>query len=157
MRRGCLRYLLAVVHLGHAAYAAASEAGVLIAIAPAINGALDQPSLAAQRRVELSKGPAHAIAIRLVHQPVSTVLILRAASPRIHAVLLLELGRKFVSRHRLNIASNRVFHLDPISGILKGNPLDTIAILSDNQRRGCGDRARRSVGINARSRVAGTL
>lgn len=157
MRRRCSLNLLAVVHLGHTANSSTSKARVLVAISPAVNSSLDQPSLAAQRWVELCQSPSDTVAVCLVHQAVSTVLILGAACSRVDTVLLLELGREVVGVDRLNIASNSVLHLDTVSRVLKCNPLNTIAILSHNQRSSGGNGSGCSVGINSRCGVAWTL
>lgn len=157
MRRGCSLNLLAVVHLGHAANSSTSKARVLVAISPAVNSSLNQASLAAQRRVELRQSPSDTVAVCLVHQAVSTVLILGAACSRVDTVLLLEFGGEIVSVDRFNIASNGVLHLDTVSRVLKRNPLNTIAVLSHNQRSSSGNGSWCSVGINSRCSVAWTL
>lgn len=83
--------LLATVHLGHAANSSASESRILVAVAPAIHCALNQASLASQRHIELCQSPSDSVALSLVNQPVSAVLVLGAACPWVDAVLLLEL------------------------------------------------------------------
>jgi hypothetical protein len=83
---------LAIVHLGHATDPSTSQSWVLVAVAPAVDCALDQSSLSAQAGVELRQGPSDRVALRLVLQPIAAVLVLRAASTRVHAVLVLELS-----------------------------------------------------------------
>jgi len=68
----------------------------LVAVPPAVHGALDETALSAEARVELSKRPADRVAFAFVVQPVALVLILGAASAWVHAVLRLELLRKLV-------------------------------------------------------------
>lgn len=85
-----------MAHLGHTAYTPAAQSGILVAVPPAVDCSLDQASLAAQRWVELCKRPADGVALRLVLQTVSSVLVLRAACARVDAVLRLELSRELV-------------------------------------------------------------
>lgn len=158
MRRALdLLLLLAAVHLGHAADSSASEPGILVAVAPAVHGALDQASLAAQRDVELRQGPSDPVAISLVNQAVSAILILGAAGPRVHAVLLLELGRELVNVDRLDVAADGVLHLDAVARVLKGNPLHAVAVLPHDQRRRRRDGARSGIGVDGGRRVGRTL
>lgn len=152
-----LLLLLATVHLGHAANSSASESRILVAVAPAVHCTLDQASLASQRHVQLCQSPSDSVALSLVNQPVSAVLILGTACPWVDTVLLLELGGKLLDVYRLDIAANSVLHLNPVPGILKGNPLNAIAILPYNERRRRWDRARSGIGVNRRSRVSRTL
>lgn len=158
VRRGGVGVGLAVLacrHLGHAADTAAAQAHVLVAVAPRVDGALDKASLATERAVELGKGPADAVALRLVCQAVSAVLLLGAACSGVHAVLLLEVGSQLVRVDRLDVAADRVLHLDAVSRVLKGNPLHAVAVLADHEGRRGGNRAGGSVGVNAAG-VAGT-
>lgn len=148
-----LLLLLAAVHLGHTADSSASEPGILVAVAPAVHGALDQTSLAPQGDVELRQGPADPVAVGLVDETVSAVLVLGAARSGVDAVLLLELGGELVDVDRLDIAADRVLHLDPVSRVLKGNPLDTVAVLPYDEGRRRGDGAGGSIGIDRGSRV----
>ena len=47
-----MRYLFAIVDFGHSAHSPTSKFGVLVAISPTVNGALDQTALAAQAGIE---------------------------------------------------------------------------------------------------------
>ena len=152
-----VRNLLAVVDLRHASYPAASEAGVLVAVPPAVDCSLDQASLATQRRVELRQGPTNPVAIGLVHEAISTVRILGAACPGIHAVLLLEVRGQLIGVDRLHVASDGVFHLDSVPRVLKSNPLDAIAILPHHQGCSGRNRTRSSVRVAASSPITRTL
>jgi hypothetical protein len=60
------RGLSAAVDLGHTTDSAASEARVLVAVTPAVNGPLDETSLAAKRRVKLCECPSDTVAVGLV-------------------------------------------------------------------------------------------
>jgi hypothetical protein len=106
--------LLAVVDLGQATNATTAKARVLVAVSPAIHSSLDQTALAPQREVQLCQSPSYTVAVRLVHQPVSTVLLLGATSPGVDAVLLLKLWAELVNVDRLDVAADGVLHLDPI-------------------------------------------
>lgn len=109
------RHLLSAVHLCHSSHTSAAEPRILVAVAPTVNGSLDQASLASERDVELRKRPADAVAISLVHETVATVLVLGTASSGVDTVFLLELGRKILDGYRLNIASDSVLHLYSIA------------------------------------------
>jgi hypothetical protein len=61
------RGLSAAVDLGHTTDSAASEARVLVAVTPAVDGPLDETSLSAKGRVELCKSPADTVAVGLVN------------------------------------------------------------------------------------------
>jgi hypothetical protein len=88
-----LRNSLAVVHLGHSSDSSAPKPRVLVAVPPAVDGPLDQPALASQARVQLRKGPAYGVALGLVVQTVSLVLILVATRSWVDTVLRLEILR----------------------------------------------------------------
>jgi len=135
-----LVHQLARVDLGHPAHAARPQARVLVAVPPAVDGALDQASLAAQTWVELCQGPPDGVAFALVHQSITPVLILAAARPGVDAVLRLEFGGQRVNIDRFDIATDGIFHLDAVPRVLKGNPLHAISVLSHNKRRRCRDR-----------------
>ncbi len=122
-----------MVHLGHPPDASTPEPRILVAIPPAVHSPLDQASLAPERGVELRQRPADSVALSLVLQAVPPVLILRAAGARVYAVLRLELGRQLIRVHRLNVATNRVFHLYAITRVLERDPLHPVLILPDYQ------------------------
>lgn len=123
---------LAVVHLGHSADSSGTQPGVLIAIPPAVNCSLDKTPLAAQRWVELGQRPADGVAFRLVLESVAPVLVFGAACAGVYTVLGLKLGRKLVGVDGLDVAADRVLHLDAIPRVLKGYPLHTIPILAND-------------------------
>lgn len=140
---------LAVIHLGHAADSPGTQPGVLVAIPPAVDCSLNKTSLASQRRVQLCQCPTDGVALRLILETVAPVLILGAARTWVHAVLGLELGRQLVGVDRLDIAADRVLHLDAIPRVLKGYPLHAISILANHQGSCGGNRARSGIGVNA--------
>lgn len=156
MWRRRARLVVAVVHLGHAADAAASKLWILVAVTPAVNGSLDETPLAPERRVELRKRPAHRVAFGLILQTIAPILLLGAASPRVNTVLRLEIVGQLILVYRLHIATNRVFHLYAVPRILKGDPLHSIRILSHNQWSGGGNRARGSIGIHTSTGAGGS-
>lgn len=98
MRSVCCRLnSLAVIDLGHSSYTSAPQSGVLVAVAPTVNGSLNQTSLSTQTRIQLSQSPANSIALSLIDQAVSTVLVLAAASSGVDAVLGLELRAQSIN------------------------------------------------------------
>lgn len=137
------------VHLGHSADSAASEPGVLVAVAPTVHSTLDETSLATQRRVELGESPSNRVTFRLVYLAIAAVLILGAAGSGVNTVLRLELGRELIRVDRLDIATDGVLHLDAVARVLERDPLHSVLVLSDDQRCGGGDRAGRRVGVDA--------
>ena len=143
--------LLSVVHLGHPAHSSASESRILITVSPAVYRSLNQSSLATEGHVQLSKSPTNTVAVRLIHQTVSTILILGAAGSRINTILLFELRAELFNIDRLNIATDGILHLDPVSRVLERDPLNTIAILSNHQWGSRGDRTRCSIRIEGLS------
>jgi hypothetical protein len=120
----------------------------LVAVAPAVHGALDEAALSAEARVELCKCPSHGVALSLVVEAVALVLVLVAARAGVDAVLRLELLGKLVDVDGLDIAADGVFHLDAVSRVLECDPLDAVLVLSDDQRSCCGNWAWRSVGVH---------
>lgn len=147
VRRGSL-HRLAIVNLGHPAHSPAAESRILVGVAPAIHGALDESTLPAQARVQLRQCPSHGIALGLVHQAVTPILVFAAARTGVDAVLRLELGAEGIHAHGLDVTSNGVFHLDAVARILKRNPLHPVVILPDHQRRRCRDGAGGRVGVD---------
>jgi len=127
----------AVADLGHPPNSSAPQSRILVAIPPAVDRSLNQPSLAAKAGVEFGQSPSHRVAFRLVHQAISSVLILVAARSRVDAVLRLELRTQSIHVHGLHIASDGVLHLDTVARVFKCNPLNPVIILSNNQG-GCG-------------------
>lgn len=123
---------LSIVHLGHAADSPGTQPRVLVAIPPAVDCSLNETPLSAQRWVELCQCPADGVALRLVLETVAPVLVFGAARARVHAVLGLELGRQLVGVDGLDVAADRVLHLDAIPGILKRYPLHAVAILANH-------------------------
>lgn len=61
---------------------------------------------------------------------------------------MLKLGTQSVNVYRLHIASDGVLHLDTVARVLKGDPLDTIVVLSHNQGGGCWNRARSRIWVD---------
>lgn len=120
----------------------------MVAVSPAVDRTLNETSLSPETRVELSQSPADRVAFAFVVQPVAFVLILWAASSRIDAVLGLEVLRELIDVDRLDIAADRVLHLDSISRILESNPLNTILILTNHKRGGGWDGSRSSIGVD---------
>jgi hypothetical protein len=95
----------------------------------------------------LGQCPSDTVAIGLVNQPVTAVLILRTASAGINAVFLLEFLGQLLRSNRLDITADGIFHLDAVAGVLKGNPLHAVPILPHNERSRCRDRARSCVRV----------
>lgn len=157
MRRWCSLDLLAVVHLGHPANSSTSKSWVLVAVSPTVDCSLNQASFASQRRVKLRQSPTDAVAVSLIHQTVSTILVLRAAGSWVNAILLLELGRQLIGIDRFNVASNGVLHLNSIAGVLESNPLNTIAVLSHNQWSSRGNGTWCGIRVNTRRGVSWAL
>lgn len=149
MRR---RDSLSVVHLGHSAHASTPQTRVLVAVPPAIDGSLNQPALASQARIQLRKSPAYCVALGLVVQTVSFVLVLVAARTRIDAVLRLEVLGQIVDADGLDVATDRVLHLHPVARVLERYPLYSVLVLSYHQGRSCRDGSGGSVGVNVRRR-----
>lgn len=116
----------------------------MVAVPPAVDRSLDQATLSSQRRVEIRESPAHRVTLGLVDQPVPPVLVLAATGARVDTVLRLEFLVEVVHVDGFNIAPDRVFHLDAIAGVFKGNPLDAVVVLPDDKRSrgrdwtGCG-------------------
>lgn len=154
--RRCLD-LLSVVHLGHSSHSSTSKSRVLVAVAPAVYGSLDESALASEGNIELCERPSNSVAVGLIHEAVSAVLLLGAAGSGIDAVLLLELGRELISVDRLDIAANGVLHLNSVPGVLESNPLHTVAVLSDHKRGRRGDGPGSRIGIDTRSGVSRAL
>jgi len=144
--------LLPVVDLRHPPHASASQSRVLVAVPPAIHRALNQTAFASEARVQLRECPADCIAFAFVMQPIALVLVFWTASAGIHAVFGLELLGQLVHVDRLDIASNRVFHLDTVPRVFESDPLDPVLVLSNYEWRGRVNRTRGSIGVHCRTR-----
>lgn len=136
---------LARVDLCHATNAARAQARILVAVSPRVDGALDEAALPPQAGVELGEGPADGVALALVDEAVAAVLVLGAAGAGVDAVLGLEFGGQRVDGYGLDVAPDRVLHLDAVARVLKGDPLDAVAVLADDEG-GCGRDWTRSCG-----------
>jgi hypothetical protein len=145
-------HCLARADLCHAANASGPQPGVLVAVPPAVNRALDQTALATKARVELGQRPAHGVALGLVDQAVSAVLVLAAARSWVDAILRLEVGTEGVNVDRLDIASDGVLHLYAIARVLECDPLHPIAVLSYDEWGCCRDGAGRGIWVNPATR-----
>jgi hypothetical protein len=99
----------------------------------------------------VGKCPSHRVALRLVVQSVSLVLVFGTARTRVHTVFRLEVLWERFCVDRLDIASDCVFHLDAVSRILKRNPLYSVIVLSHHKRSGCGNRTWSSIWIHTRT------
>lgn len=130
---------LATIHLVLAPHASAAKSGVLVTVSPAIDSPLDKASLASESRVQLSQGPADGVAFCLVDKSVASVLVLAAAGTGVDTVLCFEVLTEIVYCHGLDVAADRVLHFHSVSRILKGYPLDSVAVLSDDKGGCCWD------------------
>ena len=144
-------YSFPVVDLGHTPHSPTPQTRVLVAVSPAVNRALNQPTLAAQAGVQLGERPANCVALSLVVKAVSLVLILVTARAGVYAVLGLEFLRELIDVYRLDVASDGVLHLHAVSRVLEGDPLDAILVLSDDERSCGGNRAGCRVRVDARA------
>jgi hypothetical protein len=139
---------LSVSHLRHSPHSTTAQPRILVAVAPAVDGALDEAALSSQARIQLCEGPTHGVALGLVVQAVALVLVFGTACSGVDAVLCLELRRKILQVYRFDVAAYRVLHFDPVARVLKSNPLHAVLVLLDDERCGCGNRARRSIGVH---------
>lgn len=146
-----VRGLLSVVQFGHSPDSSTPELWISVAISPTVDGSLNESALSSQARIEFSKSPANGVALGLVDQPISSVLVLSAARPWINAVLGLEFLAKIIDIDGLNIASDGVFHLDTVPRIFESDPLNSIVILSNNKRSRCWDRPWCSIRVDTPS------
>lgn len=138
----------AIADLRHSSDSSTSQSRILIAVAPAVNSSLNQSSLSAKTRVQLCQGPTNGVAFGFIHQSIAAVLILAATSSGVNAVLSLEFWAESVNIDRFHITSDCVFHLYTVARILKGNPLNTIVVLSHDQRCCCWNWTRGSIWIH---------
>lgn len=142
--------LFPVANLGHSSNSSTPQAGVLVAVPPAVYCTLDQTPLSSQAWIELRERPSYSVALGLVVQAVAFVLVLIAASAGIHAVFLLKILGKLLDVDRLDVAPDGVFHLNSVARVLESNPLDAILVLPYNEWGGGRNGAWRSVRINVR-------
>lgn len=124
-----------VVHLRHSPNPPAPQPGILIAVSPAVNCPLNEASFRSKAWVQFSQRPSNRIAFSFINQSITPVLIFRAACSRVDAVLGLEVLAESINIHRLNVASDGVFHLYAISRVLKSDPLNSIVVLTNDQWR----------------------
>ena len=69
-------------------------------------------------------------------QAVALVLVLGAARARVDAVLGLEVLGEAVDVDRLDVAADGVLHLDAVARVLKGDPLNAVLVLPNDEGRG---------------------
>lgn len=125
---------VSVLNLRHSPYSAASKSHVLVAVAPAVDCALDQAALLAQVGVQLRERPAHGIALAFVVQAIALVLVLPATRPWVDAVRRLELLTELIDVDRLDVAADGILHLHAVARVLERDPLDTIVVLAHHER-----------------------
>lgn len=121
------------------AHAPTAQLLIAVAVAPAVDGALDEAALAAQRRIQLGEGPADLVALGLVLQPVAAVGLLAGAGAGVDAVLVLVGLIEGVCVDAVNVAADLVGDLDAILGVLEADPLHAVHVLLDNEGRGGGN------------------
>jgi hypothetical protein len=90
---------LSIVNLGHSPDTSASQTRILVAVSPTVHRSLNQSSLAAKARVQLSQSPAHRVALSLVNKTVASILIFATASSWIDTILRFEFGIELVYIH----------------------------------------------------------
>ena len=129
----------ATIHLSQTTNPTTLQIPIPVGISPAIDGALDEPSFGAQRRVQIRQRPAHLVALGLIVETVALVLIPVAVGARVDAVLLLELPVQDVHVDRLDVAPDLVREFHPVARVLEGDPLDAVPVLANDQRGGCGN------------------
>lgn len=135
--------------LSLSAHSPAAQSRVLVAVAPAIHSALDEASFTTQGRVEVCESPAYRVALSLVDEAVAFVVFLAAAGAWVDAVLCLEVLAESVDVDGLDVAPDGVLHLHAVSRVLECDPLDSVAILANDERSCCGDWTRCSAGTTA--------
>lgn len=140
--------LLAGIDFGHSAHSSTPQPRVLIAVPPAVDRSLNQASLAAKAWVQFCQSPTDCVTLRLVHQAIASVLVFCATCARVDAIFSLELGAQRVHVDRFYIASDRVFHLDPVARVFECNPLHAIPILSHDQWGRCWNRPRSRIWVD---------
>jgi len=138
------------VYLRHSTHASAPQPDVLVAVSPAVDGALNETPFLAQIGIQLREGPSDGIALAFVMQAVAFILFLVATRAWVHAVVRFELGAELFDIYRLDIATDGVLHLDAVSGVLERDPLHPVVVLPNNEGRGRGDRAGSCGGIRTR-------
>jgi hypothetical protein len=145
----CCRHLLPVVELGHAPNSPAAQPGILVAISPTIHRSLNQASLPSETRIQLGQGPSDGVAFGFINEPIPAVLVLIATRSWINAVFRLEFGGQLLHVDRLHVASDCIFHLHAVSGILKRDPLHAIVVLAHHERRRRRNRSWRCVRVSS--------
>jgi hypothetical protein len=145
----CRRHLLPVVELGHAPNSPAAQPGILVAISPTIHRSLNQASLPSETRIQLGQGPSDGVAFGFINEAISAVLVLIATCSRIHAVFRLEFGGQLLHLDRFHVASDCIFHLHSVPGVLKRDPLHAVVVLAHHERRRRRDRSWRCVRIRS--------
>lgn len=141
MRRWRRHRLLAIIDLGLTADSSTTQTRVLVAVAPAIDCTLDESSLAAERGVQFGECPAHGVALGLVDQSVTAVLVFVAAGAGVDAVLSFEVLAETVHVDGLDVTADRILHLDAVTRVLECDPLHSVAVLSHYQWGGSWDGA----------------
>lgn len=125
---------LTVRDFRHPPDAATAQPRVLVAVAPAVDGSLDETALSPKAWIQLCERPSYRVAFRLVVQAVALILVLGAACARVDAVLTLELLGQLIDIDGLNVAADGIFHLDSVARVFKRDPLNAVLILLDNKR-----------------------
>ena len=137
------------MHLRHSTHSPTPQSYILIAVSPAVDSALDETTLLSKRRIQLRKSPTNRIALTLIVQAISLILVLSATCSRVHTICRLEFWAQFIDIHGFDVTPNRVLHLHPVSRVLKSDPLDSIAVLPHYKRSSCRDWTGSSTWIRA--------
>ena len=146
-------HLFSGVDFGHATDPSTPEFGILVAVAPAVDGTLDETAFAAQTGIEFGESPTDGVAFGFVEQPVSPVLIFAAAGARVDTVFVLEFRIQALDIDGFHIASDGVFHLDPVTRVFESDPLYTVVVLSNNERSRGWDWSGCCIGIHSACRT----
>jgi hypothetical protein len=107
--------LLSSIDLSHSAHSSTPQSRILIAISPTVHSSLNKSSLSTKTWIQFCQSPTNCVALGLIDQAITSVLILCAACTRINTVFSFEFGAQRVHVDRLNVTSNGVFHLNAIA------------------------------------------
>lgn len=135
--RACRQCVFPGIHLGHSANASTPQPSVRVTVPPTVDGALNEATLFAQWRIQLSQCPTHSITFRFIRETVAAIMLSVHACSWVYAIRVFEFLAERIRVDRLNIASYGVLHLHSVARVLECDPLYPVTILADDERRGC--------------------